>query len=79
MDWLKTLVSNNVFLFFFAVVGIPCITMALTEIVKLLIKHRERMAMIEHGMDPYANERKPRSAKAPAPDTAPAPASELPK
>jgi len=46
----KQLVSNNTFLFFFAVIGIPMICMSMTEIVKLLIKHRERMAMIEHGM-----------------------------
>jgi len=62
MDWLKQLVSNNSFLFFFAVIGIPMICLSLTEIVKLLIKHRERMAMIEHGMDPYAHE--PRKSKA---------------
>ena len=52
MDWLKTLFSNHTFAFFFAVVGIPTIVMATKEIIKLLIKHRERMAMIEHGMDP---------------------------
>ena len=62
MDWLKQLVSNNTFLFFFAVIGIPMICLSLTEIVKVLIKHRERMAMIEHGMDPYAHE--PRKTKA---------------
>jgi hypothetical protein len=58
MDWIKTVISNNTFMFFFAVIGIPMIVMGTTEIVKLLIKHRERMAMIEHGMDPYAHERK---------------------
>jgi len=63
MELLKRIVSDHTFLFFFAVVGIPCITMSLTEIVKLLIKHRERMAMIEHGMDPYASERKARAEK----------------
>jgi hypothetical protein len=52
MDWLKNLTSNHTFLFFFAVVGIPMIVMGLKEIIKLLIKHRERMAMIEHGMHP---------------------------
>jgi hypothetical protein len=57
MDWLKHLVSNDTFLFFFAIVGIPVIVMGLKEIIKLLIKHRERMAMIEHGMDPDANHR----------------------
>jgi hypothetical protein len=77
MDWLTKLVSNNTFLFFFAVVGIPCIVMGLMEITKSLIKHRERMAMIEHGMDPYAHERKPRAAKESQPE--PAPASELSK
>ena len=61
MDWLKQLASNGTFLFFFAVVGIPMIVMGTTEIIKLLIKHRERMAMIEHGMDPYAHE--PRKSK----------------
>ena len=69
MDWLKTLVSNNVFLFFFAVVGIPCIMMGLTEIIKVLIKHRERMAMIEHGMDPYAHEPRARSRKSSCKET----------
>ena len=56
MDWLKAAFSNNSFLFFFAVIGIPMICISLTEIVKVLIKHRERMAMIEHGMDPNAHE-----------------------
>jgi len=60
MDSLKTLVSNNTFLFFFAVVGIPMIVIGLKEIIKLLIKHRERMAMFEHGMDPDANYRQTR-------------------
>ncbi len=52
MDWLKNMFSDHTFLFFFAVIGIPMIVVSLKEIVKLLIKHRERMAMIEHGMDP---------------------------
>lgn len=56
MEWLKAAFSNNQFLFFFAIIGIPMICMSLTEIVKVLIKHRERMAMIEHGMDPNAHE-----------------------
>jgi hypothetical protein len=63
MDWLKTAFSDHTFLFFFAVVGIPMIVISLKEIVKLLIKHRERMAMIEHGMDPYANQPPPRAKK----------------
>ena len=63
MDWLKQLVSNNTFLFFFAVIGIPMICMSLTEIVKVLIKHRERMAMIEHGMNPDAHYRPAPSAE----------------
>jgi hypothetical protein len=54
MDWLKNMFSDHTFLFFFAVIGIPMIVVSLKEIVKLLIKHRERMAMIEHGMDPDA-------------------------
>ncbi len=57
MDWLKTLFSNHTFAFFFVVVGIPTMVMGLKEVIKLLIKHRERMAMIEHGMDP---DRQPR-------------------
>ena len=40
--------------------GIPMIVVSLKEIVKLLIKHRERMAMIEHGMDPDAFRRQSR-------------------
>jgi hypothetical protein len=63
MDWLKTLFSNHTFAFFFAVVGIPMIVMGLKEIIKLLIKHRERMAMIEHGMDPDAHQPPPRPKK----------------
>jgi hypothetical protein len=57
MDWLKQLVSSETFLFFFAVVGIPMIVMGTIQMTKLLIKHRERMAMIEHGMDPDAHDR----------------------
>ena len=57
MDWLKTLVSNNTFLFFFAVIGIPMIVVGGKEVIRMLIKHRERMAMIEHGMDPDAKYR----------------------
>jgi len=54
MDWLKTLFSNHTFTFFFLVVCIPVLVMGTKEIIKMLIKHRERMAMIEHGMDPDA-------------------------
>jgi len=61
MDWLKQLANSETFVFFFAVVGLPMIVMGTIQITKLLIKHRERMAMIEHGMDPYAHERKTRS------------------
>jgi coenzyme F420-reducing hydrogenase beta subunit len=57
MQVLKQMFSDHTFLFFFAVVGIPCIIGGITGIVKQMIKHRERMAMIEHGMDPYASER----------------------
>ncbi|HEV8604547.1 MAG TPA: hypothetical protein VGQ99_04235 [Tepidisphaeraceae bacterium] len=65
MDWLKTILSDHTFLFFFAVVGIPMITISLTKIVKLLIIHRERMAMIEHGMDPDAHGGRPRPVETP--------------
>ena len=61
MDWLKTIASNHTFLFFLVVVGIPVIAMTFKELVKLLIKHRERMAMIEHGMDPDASYRPSRT------------------
>ena len=60
MDWLKQLAHSETFLFFFAVIGIPMIVMGTIQMTKLLIKHRERMAMIEHGMDPDAHERKSR-------------------
>ena len=60
MDWLKNMFSDHTFLFFFAVIGIPMIVISLKEIVKLLIKHRERMAMIEHGMDPDGHYRQSR-------------------
>ncbi len=69
MDWLKTMFSDHTFLFFFAVVGIPMIVISLKEIVKLLIKHRERMAMIEHGMDPDAY-RQPRAIERTPTETA---------
>ena len=73
MDWLKELFHNSTFVFFGLVIGVPVIMMSLTEIVKLLIKHRERMAMIEHGMDPYAHDRRPRTSKLASEDPAPAP------
>ena len=57
MDSLRAAFSNHTFLFFFAVVGIPVLCVTFRETIKLLIKHRERMAMIEHGMDPDANKR----------------------
>ena len=63
MEWLKAAFSNHTFLFFFAVVGIPMIVVGLKEITKLLLKHRERMAMIEHGMDPDAPYRQMRLAE----------------
>jgi len=63
MDWLKNAFSDHTFLFFFAFVGIPMIVISLKEIVMLLIKHRERMAMIEHGMDPNAHQPPPRAKK----------------
>ena len=59
MDSLRAAFSNHTFLFFFAVVGIPVLCVTFRETIKLLIKHRERMAMIEHGMDPDANYRRP--------------------
>ena len=66
MDWLKNMFSDHTFLFFFAVIGIPMIVVSLKEIVKLLIKHRERMAMIEHGMDPDAYRQPRPSERTPA-------------
>ena len=60
MEWLKTIFSNHTFAFFFAVVGIPMIVMGAKEVIRMLIKHRERMAMIEHGMDPDAYDRRTR-------------------
>src|ERR1051325_3845487 len=56
MDSLRAAFSNHTFLFFFAVVGIPVLCVTFRETIKLLIKHRERMAMIEHGMDPDRSE-----------------------
>ena len=60
MEWLKTIFSNHTFAFFFAVVGIPMIVMGAKEVIRMLIKHRERMAMIEHGMDPDGHYRQSR-------------------
>ena len=69
MDWLKNMFSDHTFLFFFAVIGIPMIVVSLKEIVKLLIKHRERMAMIEHGMDPDAFRRQSRPTETASDET----------
>lgn len=52
MDWLKTLISNHTFVFFGIVVGVPVIMGTLHSIIRSIIKHRERMAMIERGMHP---------------------------
>ena len=60
MEWLKTIFSNHTFAFFFAIVGVPLIVKGTVEVIRMLIKHRERMAMIEHGMDPDAYDRGPR-------------------
>ena len=48
MDWLVSAVGN----FWFWVVGVPVLAVAATDITKRVIRHRERMAMIQHGMDP---------------------------
>ena len=48
MDWLVYVVGN----FWFWVVGVPVLAVAATDITKRIIRHRERMAMIRHGMDP---------------------------
>ena len=73
MEWLKTIFSNHTFAFFFAVVGIPMIVMGAKEVIRMLIKHRERMAMIEHGMDPDAHEPKQRIESIPEPKPQSAP------
>lgn len=52
MDWMKMLLSNPMLIFFGIVVGIPVIVGGVTQIAKMLMRHRERMAMIERGMHP---------------------------
>ena len=57
------LFHNDAFLFFGVVIGIPVIVGGVIAVTKLLIKHRERMAMIEQGMhpdDPTARATRPR-------------------
>src|SRR5205809_1884455 len=54
MEWLKTIFSNHTFAFFFAVIGVPLIVTGTVEVIRMLIRHRERMAMIGHGMGPHA-------------------------
>jgi len=65
MDWLVNAVGN----FWFWVVGVPVLAVAATDITKRIIRHRERMAMIQHGMDPDRR-------RAPAPATAATPGPE---
>ena len=48
MDLLMSVVGS----FWFWVVGVPVIAVAATDITKRVIRHRERMAMIQRGMDP---------------------------
>jgi hypothetical protein len=48
VDWLMYMLGN----FWFWCVGVPVLAVAAVDITKRVIRHRERMAMIRHGMDP---------------------------
>ncbi len=48
MDWFMPLIGN----FWFWVVGVPVLVCGIYAMTDLLIRHRERMAMIERGMNP---------------------------
>ena len=61
MDWVVSAVGN----FWFWVVGVPVLAVAATEITKRIIRHRERMAMIQHGIDP---DRRRATLATPGPD-----------
>ena len=61
MDWLVSAVGN----FWFWVVGVPVLAVAATDITKRVIRHRERMAVIQHGMDP---DRRRSTATTPGPE-----------
>ena len=60
MDWLVNAAGN----FWFWVVGLPVLAVAALEITKRIIRHRERMAMIQQGMDPDRR----RATAAPGPE-----------
>jgi hypothetical protein len=52
MEWFREVSRNTHFLFWFFVVGVPCLMLASIEITKLIIRHCERIEMIRHGMHP---------------------------
>ena len=54
MDWLREMLRNPIFIIMAICVGIPVIAGITCEIVKQILRHRERMAMIEHGINPDA-------------------------
>jgi hypothetical protein len=54
MDWLRSLQMHEVIVYG-VVFGIPLLVIgshAIVTIVRAVLKHRERMAMIEHGIHP---------------------------
>lgn len=54
MEWLKSLQMHEILVYSLAI-GLPVVVIvsqAIVSIVKALIKHRERMAMIERGLHP---------------------------
>ena len=52
MDWSIFTNQNAWVLFLIVLVIVVAIMGTIFEITKLVIRHRERMAMIEHGMNP---------------------------
>ena len=62
MDWLGNLLSNpgvgTPILILAVTIGIPAFAWMVVSLSSLVAKHRERMAMIEQGIDPDAVVRK---------------------
>lgn len=56
MSWLDTLLSNpgtgTPVLILAITIGVPVVGWMVVEIVRLVLKHRERIAMIEQGIHP---------------------------
>ena len=54
MEWFRELIHNPLFIIMAICVGVPVIGGITADIVKQIIRHRERMAMIDQGINPDA-------------------------